>query len=69
MGKKMPASDFLKWEGKGLSLEVSGLRSAGWYTSFAFDAQGGGVGRRGVAFFQFSPKSKKIISARFFGEG
>ena len=68
-GKKMPASDFLKNVGKGLRLEVSGLRSAGWYTSCVFDAQGGGVGRRGVAFFQFSPRTKKITSARFFGEG
>jgi len=55
--------------GKGVHLEVSGLRSAGWYTSCAFDAQRGGAQRHGVAFFQFSPKSKKIISARFFGEG
>jgi hypothetical protein len=65
-GKKMPAGDFLKGEGKGLRLEVSGLRSAGWYTSCVFGAQGGGLKRHGVAFFQFNPKSKKIISARFF---
>ena len=65
----MPASDFIKGVGKDLRLEVSGLRSAGWYTSCVFDAQGGGVGRHGVAFFQFSPKTKKIVSARFFGEG
>jgi len=69
IGRKMPASDFLKGVGKGVHLEVSGLRSAGWYTSCAFDAQRGGAQRHGVAFFQFSPKSKKIISARFFGEG
>jgi hypothetical protein len=68
VGKKMPASDFLKNVGKGLRLEVSGLRSAGWYTSCVFDAQGGGVRRHGVAFFQFSPRSKKITAARFFGE-
>ena len=68
-GKRMPASDFLKAEGKGLRLEVSGLRSAGWYTSCAFDAQGGGAKRHGMAFFQFSPKTKKIVAARFFGEG
>jgi hypothetical protein len=65
-GRKIPASDFLKAEGKGLRLEVSGLHSAGWYTSCIFDAQGGGVRRRGVAFFQFSPRTKKIVSARFF---
>jgi hypothetical protein len=69
IGRKMPASDFLKGEGKGLHLEVSGLRSAGWYTSCVFDAQEGGVRRHGVAFFQFSPRTRKIVSARFFGEG
>jgi hypothetical protein len=68
-GKKMPASDFIKGVGKDLRLEVSGLRSAGWYTSCVFDAQGGGVRRHGVAFFQFSRKTKKIVSVRFFGEG
>ena len=68
-GKRIPASDFLKGEGKGLRLEVSGLRSAGWYTSCVFDAQGGGVHRHGVAFFQFNPKTKKMVLMRFFGEG
>jgi hypothetical protein len=67
-GKKMPASDFLKNAGNGLHLEVSGLRSAGWYISCVFDAQVNQVHTHGVAFFQFNPKSKKIISARFFGE-
>ena len=65
-GKKMPAADFIKGEGKGLRLELLGLRSAGWYTSCVFDAQAGGVHRHGVAFFQFNPKTKKIVSARFF---
>ena len=68
-GKRMPASDFLKADGKGLRLEVSGLRSAGWDTSCVFDAKEGGVQRHGVAFFQFSPRTKKIVAARFFGEG
>ena len=68
-GKRIPASDFLKGEGKGLRLEGSGLLSAGWYTSCVFDAQGGGVRRHGVAFSQFNPKSKKIVAARFFWEG
>jgi hypothetical protein len=65
----MPAGDFLKGAGKDLRLDVSGLRSAGWYTSCVFDAQGGGVRRHGVAFFQFSPRTKRIVSARFFWEG
>jgi hypothetical protein len=62
----MPASGFLKEEGKGLRLEVSGLRSAGWYTSCVFDTYGGGARRHGVAFFQFNPETKKIVSALFF---
>jgi len=47
-GKKMPASDFIKGVGKDLRLEVSGLRSAGWYASWVFDAQGGGAARCGL---------------------
>jgi len=65
-GKKIPVSDFIKGEGKGLRLELLGLRSAGWYTSCSFDAHEGGVHKRGVAFFQFNPKTKKIVSAQFF---
>jgi len=68
-GKRTHVSDFLKSVEKDLHLEVSGLRSAGWYTSCVFDAQGSRVHRHGVAFFQFSPKAKRIVSARFFGEG
>jgi len=68
-GKKIPANDFLRSVGKDLRLEVKGLRSAGWYTSCVFDVQGGGVKRHGVAFFQFSPRTKKIVTVRFFGEG
>jgi hypothetical protein len=65
-GKKISAGDFLKGTGNDLSLEVSGLRSCGWYTSCAFDARSGGANYHGVAFFQFNPKTKKIISTRFF---
>jgi hypothetical protein len=65
-GKKSPATDFLSGQGKGLRLEVSGLRSAGWYTSCVFDAETGGARRHGVAFFQFNPDSRKIVYARFY---
>jgi len=65
-GNKIPAGDFFKGASKDLSLEVSGLRSGGWYTSCVFDAKAGGVNHHGVAFFQFNPKTKKIASARFF---
>jgi hypothetical protein len=63
-GKKVTVGDLLK--GKVLQFEVSALRSAGWYTSCVFDAQVDGVRRHGVAFFQFNPKTNKIVSARFF---
>ena len=65
-GKKSRAADFLRVQGKDLRLGVSGLRSAGWYTSCVFDAETGGARRHGLAFFQFNPNSKKIASARFY---
>jgi len=66
VGNKIPAGVFFKSETKDLSLEVSGLRSGGWYTSCVFDAKTGGDNHYGIAFFQFSPNTKKISSARFF---
>jgi hypothetical protein len=30
------------------------------------DVKGGGLDKHGVVFFEFSPKTKKIINARFF---
>lgn len=65
-GEKIAAGDFLKGAGNDLSLEISGLRSGGWYTSCVFDAKADGANHHGVAFFQFNPKTKKIISTRFF---
>jgi hypothetical protein len=65
-GEKIAAGDFLKGAGNDLSLEISGLRSGGWYTSCVFDAKADGSNHHGVAFFQFNPKTKKIISTRFF---
>ena len=65
-GNKMPAGDFFTGISNDLSLEVSGLRSGGWYTSCVFDTKTDGGDHHGVTFFQFSPKTKKIVSARFF---
>jgi hypothetical protein len=65
-GNKIPAGDFFEGASKDLSLEVSGLRSGGWYTSCVFDAKTGGGDHHGIAFFKFNPKTKKIASARFF---
>ena len=65
-GKPIAAGDFLKGAGKDVKLEFKGLRSGGWFTSCALDAKGGGLDKHGVVFFEFSPKSKKIINARFF---
>ena len=62
----------------GIRLELEKLRSGGWVTSGAFRASGtgpggpgagsGGPGRRGVVFFEFSPRSRQIVRARFFCE-
>jgi hypothetical protein len=58
--------DFLKGTAKDVKLGFKGLRSGGWFTSCAFDAKGGGLDKHGVVFFEFSPKSRKIINVRFF---
>jgi hypothetical protein len=65
-GKKVSSLDFFKLAAKDLKIDVSGLRSGGWYTSCIFAITGGGANSKGVAFFQFNPKTKKICSARFF---
>jgi hypothetical protein len=61
-----PAGEFLEGAGRDLRIEVSGLTSAGWWSSCAFRAERGDVTHRGVAFFEFNPKTRKIKSARFF---
>jgi len=65
-GKNIAASDFLKGAGKDVKLELKSLRSGGWFTSGAVDVNMGGSSKHGVVFFEFSPKTKKIINARFF---
>ncbi|MFA5055163.1 MAG: hypothetical protein WC562_03185 [Dehalococcoidia bacterium] len=64
--KAIPASDFLKGAGKDVKLEIKNLRSGGWFTSGSVDVTAGGSSKHGAVFFEFSPKTKKIISARFF---
>ena len=64
--KNIAASDFLKGAGKDVKLEFKNLRSGGWFTSGAVDITTGGSSKHGVVFFEFGPKSKKIINARFF---
>jgi hypothetical protein len=65
-GKNIAASDFLKGAGKDAKLELKALRSGGWFTSGACDVTIGGSSKHGAVFFEFSPKTKKIINARFF---
>jgi hypothetical protein len=60
------ARDFLARRGKQIKLEFTGLRSGGWFTSSAFDAGEAGTGTHGAVFFEFSPKSRKIVNVRFF---
>jgi len=65
-GKDIAAGDFLKGAGKDVKLELKNLRSGGWFTSCAVDISMGSGSKHGVVFFEFSPKTKKIINARFF---
>jgi hypothetical protein len=58
--------EFLDGAGRDLRIDVSGLTSAGWSSSCVFRADRGDVTHRGVAFFEFNPKTRKIRSARFF---
>ena len=58
--------EFLDGAGRDLRIDVSGLTSAGWSSSCVFRANRGDVTHRGVAFFEFNPKTRKIRSARFF---
>ncbi len=58
--------EFLSGAGRDLRVDVSGLTSAGWWSSCVFQANRGDVTHRGVAFFEFNPKTGKIRSARFF---
>ena len=61
-----PVREFLSGAGRDLRIDVSGLTSAGWWTSCVFRADRDQVTHRGVAFFEFNPKTRKIRSARFF---
>ena len=65
-GKDIAAGDFLKGAGKDVKLELKNLRSGGWFTSCAVDISMGSGSKHGMVFFEFSPKTKKIINARFF---
>jgi hypothetical protein len=61
-----PVHEFLDGAGRDLRLDVSGLTSSGWWSSCVFRANRGDVTNRGVAFFEFNPRTRRIRSARFF---
>jgi hypothetical protein len=58
--------EFLNGAGRDLRIDVSGLTSSGWWSSCVFQASRGDVTHRGVGFFEFNPKTRKIRSVRFF---
>ena len=60
------AREFLVGAGRDLRIDVSGATSAGWWSSCVFQAHRDDVTNRGVAFFEFNPKTRRIKSARFF---
>ncbi|MEA1959499.1 MAG: nuclear transport factor 2 family protein [Chloroflexota bacterium] len=65
-GNSIPSGEFLSGAGKDVKLEITGVRSGGWYTSGAIDIKGSGGDRHGVVFFEFNPATKKIAGAQFF---
>lgn len=65
-GKRYAVTEFLQDDMRDMRLEVTGLRSSGWYTSCVFDAYSGPLHYHGVAFFRFDSQTKKIKNARFF---
>jgi hypothetical protein len=67
-GKKIKPSDFLSGEDKYMTIKVSEARSGGWYTACVFYINLGKTAKHGLAFFEFHPHTKKIVSARFFSE-
>ncbi|MBM4444117.1 MAG: hypothetical protein FJ020_02295 [Chloroflexi bacterium] len=58
--------DFLRGAGRDVKLEFEGLRSGGWFTSSAFSAREAVTDTHGAVFFEFSPKSRKMVNVRFF---
>ncbi len=48
------------------TISVSSLRSAGWNTACRFNLKEKGRKRHGVAIFQFSPETEKILEIRFY---
>jgi hypothetical protein len=67
-GKKIKPSDFLSGDGEYMTIKVSEARSGGWYTACVFYINLGKTAKHGLAFFEFHPHTKKIVSARFFSE-
>jgi hypothetical protein len=65
-GNPVSARDFLTGTGEHIKLEFKGLRSGGWFTSCTFNAREAGRDIHGAVFFEFSPKSRKIVNVRFF---
>ncbi len=67
-GTPLPWADFIAGPAGGIALDLSGLRSGGWFTSGRFHLAGSGPDRDGVVFFEFSPRTRRIVRARFFWE-
>ncbi|ROS00136.1 hypothetical protein EDC56_2772 [Sinobacterium caligoides] len=53
---------------QGVTLSLSELKSAGWYTSARFNLVDQGVQRSGIVFFKFDEYTYRIKQVRFFWE-
>jgi hypothetical protein len=65
-GKEYHPAKFIQEFGKNITLTVSDLRSAGWYTACRFNFTENKYKRHGIAVFQFNPESKKITEIKFY---
>jgi hypothetical protein len=57
---------FISGKDKDIKIKVSDIRSGGWHTACVVEIRQTKTNEKGIAFFEFSPKTKKIVSARFF---
>lgn len=66
VGTQSSALEFMSRESGRLRLAVAGLCSAGWQTICSFEAASGPLQYQGIALFAFDPRTRKILSIRFF---
>ncbi len=67
VGTPLSVRTWLAQLGPGAQLRTTHATSAGWLTACRFSVEGGALaGAGGVAFLEFDPKTRKLVTARFF---